>query len=67
MDDDLHLELTPLCDLALNKYNAENQGAKFLLAHIVKTTWRPGGIFYITFQAREEEDPSNSPGQSFGQ
>ncbi|MCH87956.1 hypothetical protein A2U01_0008837 [Trifolium medium] len=50
MDDDLRLELTPLCELALNKYNAENQGAKFVLADIVKTTWRPGGIFYITLQ-----------------
>ena len=34
-----------------------------MLADIVKTTWRPGRMYYITFQAQEQEqeDPSNSP------
>ncbi|MCI17036.1 hypothetical protein A2U01_0038183, partial [Trifolium medium] len=50
--------------------NSLPSGAKFELANIDKTTWRPGGIFYITFQAREgegegEEDPSNSPTTTF--
>ncbi|WJX33236.1 hypothetical protein P8452_21458 [Trifolium repens] len=43
MDDNLRIKLTPLCELALNKYSADNQGAKFELANIDKTTWRPGG------------------------
>lgn len=61
--DDLRLKLTPLCKLALEQYNAKNQGANFVLADIVKTTWRPGGIYYITFQAQkqEQEDPSDRP------
>ncbi|GAU22929.1 hypothetical protein TSUD_327010 [Trifolium subterraneum] len=54
------LRLTPLCELALNKYNDEHEGSNFAFLNIVKTAWRPGGIYYITFQAREREDPSNS-------
>ncbi|GAU51471.1 hypothetical protein TSUD_331030 [Trifolium subterraneum] len=58
--DELRLDLTPLCELALNKYNVEHEGSNFAFLNIVKTTWRPGGIYYITFQAKEREDPSNS-------
>ncbi|XP_058781663.1 uncharacterized protein LOC131655880 isoform X2 [Vicia villosa] len=51
IDDDLRLELTPLCNVALEKYNDDNQ-----------TTWRPGGMYYITFQA---QDPSNTHATTF--
>ncbi|KAK2443066.1 hypothetical protein QL285_014204 [Trifolium repens] len=67
MDDNLRIKLTPLCELALNKYSADNQGAKFELANIDKTTWRPGGMYYITFQAKqgEGEHPSNISTKTF--
>ncbi|AES71816.1 hypothetical protein MtrunA17_Chr3g0120981 [Medicago truncatula] len=61
LTDDLRLRLTSLCKFALDKYNAENQGANFVFADIVKTTWRPGRTYYITFQAQKQEDPSNIP------
>ncbi|WJX22724.1 hypothetical protein P8452_12005 [Trifolium repens] len=52
MTNDLRLKLIPLCKAALDKYNAENQDAKFVFLDVVKTAWRPGGIYYITFQAQ---------------
>lgn len=54
MTDDRRLRLTPACHLALDHYNAENQGPNFVFVDVVKTTYRPGGFYYITFQAQEE-------------
>ncbi|XP_058781656.1 uncharacterized protein LOC131655874 isoform X2 [Vicia villosa] len=62
IDDDCRLNLTPLCNVALDNYNAENQGSNFVLADIVRTTWRAGGMYYITFQA---QDTPNSPHITF--
>ncbi|XP_058781665.1 uncharacterized protein LOC131655883 [Vicia villosa] len=62
IDDDLRLVLTPLCNVALEKYNDDNQDANFVLTDIVKTTWSPGGMYYITFQA---QDPSNTHATTF--
>ncbi|CAL5203574.1 unnamed protein product [Lathyrus oleraceus] len=60
-EDDLHRDLIPLCNAALESYNFD-KGSKFVLADIVKTTWRAGGMYYITFQA---QDPSNSNATTF--
>ncbi|RHN69088.1 hypothetical protein MtrunA17_Chr3g0120961 [Medicago truncatula] len=57
INDDLRLQLTPLWEAAL--------GAKFVLADIVKTTWRPGGMYYITFQAKEQDPPNRRPVTTF--
>ncbi|WJX39315.1 hypothetical protein P8452_26869 [Trifolium repens] len=65
MTDERRIKLTPFCELALNKYNHENQGSNFEFLNIVKTTWSPGGIYYVTFQAREREDPSNTSATIF--
>ncbi|MCI24412.1 digestive organ expansion factor-like protein [Trifolium medium] len=54
MTDDLRLELTPLCNAALDKFNADNQDTNYVFVDVVKTTWRPGGIYYITFQAQND-------------
>ncbi|GAU20106.1 hypothetical protein TSUD_381980 [Trifolium subterraneum] len=54
MTDDLRLKLIPLCKAALEKFNAENQDTNYVFVDIVKATWRPGGIYYITFQAQNE-------------
>ncbi|GAU44761.1 hypothetical protein TSUD_246540 [Trifolium subterraneum] len=62
IDDNSRLRLTPLCNLALDKYNAENQGANFVLADILKAAHNSAGNNYITFLAapEQEEDPSNN-------
>ncbi|XP_058768931.1 uncharacterized protein LOC131642729 isoform X1 [Vicia villosa] len=62
IDDDCRLNVTPLCNAALDNYNNENQGSNFVLADILRTTWRAGGMYYITFQATH---PSNSNATTF--
>ncbi|GAU34289.1 hypothetical protein TSUD_19940 [Trifolium subterraneum] len=57
------LTLTPLCKLALDKYNAENQDANFMFLDIVKTTWSAVGMYYMTFQA--QNDSPNCPATTF--
>ncbi|GAU44762.1 hypothetical protein TSUD_246550 [Trifolium subterraneum] len=77
IDDNSRLRLTPLCNLALDKYNAENQvllaasrslldGANFVLADILKAAHNSAGNNYITFLAapEQEEDPSNNNNNS---
>ncbi|CAJ2668296.1 unnamed protein product [Trifolium pratense] len=63
IDDDDRLKLTSLCKLALDKYNAENQGANFVFADLVKSTEGlcAGSLYYMTFQAKDATHPSNSP------
>ncbi|XP_058781669.1 uncharacterized protein LOC131655886 [Vicia villosa] len=51
--DDRRVSLTPLCMLALDTYNAENQGANFVLTDVVNTTWKPSGVYSINFQAQD--------------
>ncbi|XP_045803186.1 uncharacterized protein LOC123896829 [Trifolium pratense] len=63
MTDDLRLELTPLCNAALDKFNADNQDTNYVFVDVVKTTWRPGGVYYITFQA--QNDSPNCPVDTF--
>ncbi|CAK8566385.1 unnamed protein product [Lathyrus sativus] len=53
------LELTPLCKLALDKYNADKD-THFVFADIVKTTWRPGAMYYITFLAQDSSNNNNN-------
>lgn len=65
MDDDLRLELTPLCKLALEKYNAENQGANFVFDGILKSTHGSSIVYYMTFQAKDAAHPSNCPAITF--
>lgn len=62
--DDLRPRLINLCTLALEKYNADNQGANFVFDDLVKTTGKLvcGVIFYITFKAK---DASNGAAQTF--
>jgi len=36
-----------------------------VFADIVKTTWRPGGMYYITFQAKEQDPPNCLPVTTF--
>ncbi|XP_045816684.1 uncharacterized protein LOC123909814 isoform X1 [Trifolium pratense] len=55
--------LIPLCKLALDKYNADNQGANFVFLDVVKTTWSAAGTYYITFRA--EKDPPNCSATTF--
>ncbi|XP_058781672.1 uncharacterized protein LOC131655891 [Vicia villosa] len=52
--EDVRLRLTPLCNLALEKYNADKD-THFVFANIVKSTWSPttGNMYYITFQAQD--------------
>ncbi|MCH84964.1 digestive organ expansion factor-like protein, partial [Trifolium medium] len=54
MTNDLRLELIPLCKAALDNFNAENQAANYVFLDVVKTTWRPVDIYYITFQAQND-------------
>ncbi|KAK2447744.1 hypothetical protein QL285_007073 [Trifolium repens] len=63
MTDDLRLQLTPHCKAALDKFNADNQDANFVFLDVVKTTWRAGGKYYITFQA--QKDSPNCPATTF--
>ncbi|CAK8567040.1 unnamed protein product [Lathyrus sativus] len=50
--------LTPLCELALDKYNTE-QGTNFVFVDIVKSTHQgvAGTNYYITFQANSPNCP----------
>ncbi|XP_004510883.1 uncharacterized protein [Cicer arietinum] len=60
--------LTHLSKLALDMYNADNQGANFEFDDLVKATRRPisGGIYYITFQAKDATTTSsNFPAKTF--
>ncbi|GAU15170.1 hypothetical protein TSUD_09080 [Trifolium subterraneum] len=61
--DDDRLKLTPLCKLALDKYNAENQGANFVFVDLVKSTCAlcSGISYYMTFQAKDATHPSKTP------
>ncbi|KAK2447741.1 hypothetical protein QL285_007070 [Trifolium repens] len=59
MTDDRRDRLIPFCKAALDKFNADNQDANFVFLDVVKTTWRPGGVYYITFQAQAQDDPPN--------
>ncbi|XP_058768867.1 uncharacterized protein LOC131642664 [Vicia villosa] len=52
ISEDLRLRLTPLCKFASDKYNADKD-THFVFASIVKTTWSPGAIYYIIFQAQD--------------
>ncbi|PNX74769.1 digestive organ expansion factor-like protein [Trifolium pratense] len=63
IDDDDRLELAPLCKLALDKYNAENQGANFVFVDLVKSTRSAcaGSMYNMTFQAKDDTHPFNSP------
>ncbi|XP_045816686.1 uncharacterized protein LOC123909815 [Trifolium pratense] len=63
MDENLRSRLIPLCKLALEKYNADNQGANFVFLDVVKTTWSAAGTFYITFRA--QKDPPNCSATTF--
>ncbi|WJX32917.1 hypothetical protein P8452_21191 [Trifolium repens] len=56
-------DLTPLCKLALDQCNAENQDANFVFLDIVKTTWSAVGMYYMTFQA--QKDPPYCPAKIF--
>ncbi|CAL5203563.1 unnamed protein product [Lathyrus oleraceus] len=57
--EDVRLRLTPLCKLALDKYNADKD-TNFVFANIVKSTWCPGAMYYITFQAQDSSNNSNN-------
>ncbi|XP_058766053.1 uncharacterized protein LOC131639587 [Vicia villosa] len=61
IDDELRGDLIPLCNAALEIYNTD-KGSNFVLTDIVRTTWRAGGMYYITFQA---QDTPNSPHITF--
>ncbi|XP_045816685.1 uncharacterized protein LOC123909814 isoform X2 [Trifolium pratense] len=54
MDENLRSRLTPLCKLALEKYNADNQGANYVFLDVVKRTWSVSPMFYITFRAKKD-------------
>ncbi|CAK8566383.1 unnamed protein product [Lathyrus sativus] len=55
----VRLELTPLCKLALDKYNADKD-THFVFADIVKSTWCPGAMYYITFLAQDSSNNNNN-------
>ncbi|CAJ2630934.1 unnamed protein product [Trifolium pratense] len=46
MDENLQSRLTPLCKLALEKYNADNQGVQILR---FSTLSRQHGVFLVCF------------------
>lgn len=62
--EDLRPTLVTLSELALKDYNQKNQGTSFVFDDLVKCTTAigcgGGDLYYITFQAKAEEDPSNT-------
>ncbi|KAI5406566.1 uncharacterized protein LOC127083267 [Lathyrus oleraceus] len=57
--EDVRLRLTPLCKFALDKYNADKD-THFVFANIVKSTWCPGAMYYITFLAQDSSNNNNT-------